>query len=138
MILRVRRLVIFGYLLLFISTSLVTLAAVIALEISHNSLLPSSILILITSVTGFMFFSSIRSGIFILGDRIEVHVLPFLFKAFYNEIDRVVEDNELTGRYFVVTKGGKRIPISSLWFDNTPQIVALIRKKTEHRNEQAN
>ena len=128
MVFRVKKLVVFGNLFLLIFLLFLTTWTIIMYSRFEESFLPNLMFIAITLLIGWIFLSSLRSKVLFLKDGIEVHSPPILFKASYNEIENLLEDKDLPGRFFIVTKGGKRVPISPLWFENVSKIHSLLRE----------
>lgn len=128
MIFRVKKIVIFGNLFLLIFLLSLTIWTISVYGKFEGSLFPNLMFITVTLFISWIFISSLRSKVLLLKDRVEVHTPPILFNASYDEIESLLEDKDLPGRFFIVAKSGKKVPISPLWFENTSQILSLLRE----------
>ena len=128
MIFRTKKLVCGLYLFLFITLLALTVSLIIRFGESEGSFFPNATFVLVTLLIGCGFLISIFSKITFFSNHIEINVIFVVYKIKYTEIQDIVKD-DFPGRYFILTKDGKKASLSLTWFQNSSQILPLLYEK---------
>lgn len=125
---RTRKLICGIYLSMFLAFSVLTIFLIVRFGESEGSFFPSSTFVFVTLLMGYAFLISIFSKITFFSTYIEINIVLLVHKITYTEIQNISKD-DFPGRYFILTKDGKKAFLSLTWFQNSAQILPLLHEK---------